>query len=236
MSRFASLIERGIEQFDEMQAQAAEQAERQKRKAPQEKAIVFTRLHGPYGKSDKVQIVTLPDRYPFDWLVNWLARWSLHPLRSLARMKQRGGPFRHVGRAWAFIKAHSGGQVVKGVFDERQVICNTCPKLDIVIGKSGGEHRYCRQCGCGHHRFARLTHKNRLVKWYCPLRKHPGPYPDDAARLYLTEAGYATQEELDGKAGGNRKSGGCGNCGGSDSAGNGKAGHEMAASTAGQEG
>ncbi len=66
-------------------------------------------------------------------------------------------------------------------YDERQTICAECEAVEMVEGTSRGGrvfvYRYCGACNCPQWGPARLSRKNWKARHRCPLRKHPGKYP-----------------------------------------------------------
>jgi hypothetical protein len=193
------------------EAREAEAKEDQQRQleARKPKQTVYVQLHGPHNPDGTdYRLYNLPERYLFDWAIEFAARWARHPVRSFL------GLFAWPSRAYRFLRAQTGGKVSEFVYGARMATCGDCDQLDIVMGKG----TFCRACGCGFHRFADLQRKNRLRKWYCPLRRHEGPYPDDRARDDLVRNGYADKADVPtGKLpvnfGGSRTGGGCSGCG-----------------------
>jgi len=125
-----------------------------------------------------------------------------------------------VVRLWSFFRAITGGKVNAKIHQGRQAVCGKCPKriivpvtktvrptkskpVKVVIEKS-----YCGPCNCPKWYLSRLDNKNWFAKWKCPLRRHAGPYSDDAVRSWLIENGHATDEQLEADGGG------CAGCGG----------------------
>ena len=82
-------------------------------------------------------------------------------------------------RRFAF--AVVGGKVSHEDYQRRMESCDTCPSLQIVMPLDAGkrEKRYCGSCGCPKWAMSRLDVKNKYKKWYCPKRRHEGPYPFD---------------------------------------------------------
>jgi len=80
-----------------------------------------------------------------------------------------------------FVVAIFGGRVRPHVYAARMNDCDTCPALQIVMPLSAEKREkwYCGSCGCPKWLLSRLDVKNRFRKWYCPKRKHAGPYPFD---------------------------------------------------------
>lgn len=66
-----------------------------------------------------------------------------------------------------FAVAMLGPRVDKGALRLRMAACAECEHRD---GK------YCSACKCGKWPLARLTVKNRLLRWQCPHQKHSGTY------------------------------------------------------------
>lgn len=117
---------------------------------------------------------------------------------------------RFLARVRSFLSAITGGKVDAEAYRDRMAECMECPHRIAEIRERRGSVRelwYCAACQCPRWKLARLTFKNRLKRWYCPARKHAGPYPDDAVRRYLVQRGHATEDQL-------KAVGGCRGCGG----------------------
>ena len=117
------------------------------------------------------------------------------------------------GRAWSFVRALLGPRLSKVDAAARLDACEICPQRIVRPYQSKGiikERWFCKACECGNHRWAELRRKVRMLKAYCPLRRQPGPYPDDAMREYIVGKGYAEQHQLDDASG---QVGGCRGCG-----------------------
>ena len=75
--------------------------------------------------------------------------------------------FRGYIMARTFCIAIVGGKVEDKEYNIRQEICGACP------ANEGG---HCKSCRCWKWPPAKLSFKNRLRKWSCPERRHPGRY------------------------------------------------------------
>jgi hypothetical protein len=123
-----------------------------------------------------------------------------------------------------FVLVISGGRVSVERHGERMAVCEACPRRVLrIVGRTKPRvESYCGICGCPKWFMARLDRKNWWRRWYCPAKRHPGPYPEDAwrelveaenARVVRQEHGAVADVQTAAAMGPNgRESGGCG-CG-----------------------
>lgn len=138
------------------------------------------------------------------------AAFVKRPLRQ--RIKTLSTDLRaFMSRAWSFVVAVTSRRMTSAEANSRGATCMVCPRRVVTLKVRRSvvkEQSYCDACGCPHWYGSRLAVKNRMSKWYCPLRRHDGPYPDDAIREHIVAAGYATVEQLDASGGSCRGCGG----------------------------
>lgn len=147
---------------------------------PETRPVVIAPLFGTHGVPG-ARVASKPPRRRFRFLTRWASFW----------------------------RAMLGGRVSKSGYRDRMAECVKCPQRIAELTERRGKIRerwYCAACQCPRWIMSRLTVKNKLRGWHCPMRKHEGPYPDDAVRMYLTVHGYATEEQL-------KQVGGCRGCG-----------------------
>ncbi len=97
-------------------------------------------------------------------------QWSVGIAEFISRTTARAMFFYQDARS--FIIAHLLLYVGSGEVRERLAECSPCRFKepwggdDFCMGANDGEG-----CGCGHHRFAKLSHKVRLAAWKCPQER-----------------------------------------------------------------
>ena len=124
-------------------------------------------------------------------LARWLSWWIALPWR--------------VG---SFVRTIAGGKI-RDPFEiaEREAICERCDQRYVFIRLNGKQSDHCQACKCPPTRWSALDYKNQLANWHCPLRKHPGPYPNDGQAVALKGLGYEENAVL------SAVGGGCTGCG-----------------------
>jgi len=111
------------------------------------------------------------------FIQNVLMRWTVPQMLRMASMWFRlplSRMLQWYPKGRMVVTLHLAPKVDAETFIIRQGICKDCDSR--VIGN--GKHAYCKDCGCPQRWYARLTWKNRLGGQHCPLRKHPGEYPN----------------------------------------------------------
>jgi len=81
------------------------------------------------------------------------------------------------------------GFVDKETYERRMESCADCDRHLKRIVKAEPElvtKSYCMQCGCPEWALSQLKRKNWFKGWKCPARRHPGPYPEDAYKRFVT--------------------------------------------------
>ncbi len=82
-----------------------------------------------------------------------------------------------------------GGKVRPEVFVARMEECMKCPKMQIRVPShdDGKWNYYCGSCSCPRWWLSELHKKNKLRRWNCPERKHPGLYTIDNIRRRINQ-------------------------------------------------
>jgi len=97
-----------------------------------------------------------------------LATWPLRMILRGVGTRMKPGPL----RIWL------GGAVDSQTRTRRNIHCAQCSTAygRMEDGKPGA--LYCGSCGCPEWFGSQLKRKNGFALWYCPRRKHEGPYPE----------------------------------------------------------
>jgi len=144
--------------------------------------IITAEFHG-LGSSDRLRVY--PAAYPGRGIVEWLFRVLVRPRRMMRLLLWM---LRLPGRGYSMLRTVASGRVADDVLAKRNRACQECRFRHLVVRQKRGRiegHSYCEACNCPKWRLSRLSFKNTRKGWHCPMRLHPGPYPDNDVRAWL---------------------------------------------------
>src|SRR3972149_3952710 len=110
----------------------------------------------------------------------WLLIGSFENRKALRRMRiLRWLGIGTYGLIRSFLTAFFSRRINDAAWQKRMEKCLSCERLIVEVRKRDASKRlFCAQCGCPNWFMSALTRKNRYKKWYCPMRKHEGQYPE----------------------------------------------------------
>lgn len=167
--------------------------------------IISAEFHGITRGDPRIRPISA--YYPGRALVSLLAQMILPPRRFL---RLASWMLNLPARAFWFLKVITSGKVDDTLYRVRMQSCKTCESRHVVATDTRMGIKvtsYCEACNCPQWSMSQLKVKNKYTRWSCPLRRHPGPYPDDELRARIKVEGWV---ETFPRA----QKGGCSGCGG----------------------
>lgn len=93
------------------------------------------------------------------------------------------------------------------VIENRKKICRECDQRYAFVHLDGSVTFHCSACKCPPTGWSENDYRAEFSGFHCPLRKHPGPYPNDGQAGALKGLGYEENAVL------SAVGGGCTGCG-----------------------
>ena len=160
----------------------------------------------PPAQPAKPQLPTVVVAKRWDILIrDWCMAKLAHPW--LFAVGCITAPWRLASVVWVL----TGPRVDYAELDARDRACAACPKRYVYVRRNGDTSEHCGACSCPAWHYSRNWVRNAFARWHCPLRKHPGTYPQDVQRAAIVDIGYDPESATRILIGGGGS--GCSGCG-----------------------